>query len=188
MHETHQHIHGSIFYLLRKFLMITYSENLWKNLLKETTIRDMDIEMTKSYDLEDIMTIINAASIQTHLSTTELEEKFGEYMVPDLFKLYASYLDPTWKTREVLLQTEKVMHGAVRNLNSTAHPPILNVSQVNEHLLIIDYHSKRKLGSLAVGIIKGIANYYHEREKITVIPTTDANAERVQIRVEFKAS
>ena len=41
------------------------------------------------------------------------------------------------------------------------------------------------MASLAVGIIKGIAKYYNESEKVKVIPATDLNDERVQIRVEF---
>ncbi len=39
---------------------------------------------------------------------------------------------------------------------------------------------------LAIGIIKGIAKYYNESEKVIVIPKTNPNEDRVQIRVEFK--
>ncbi|MES2565598.1 MAG: heme NO-binding domain-containing protein [Bacteroidota bacterium] len=185
MQDNHQHIHGSIFFLLRKFIINNYSEEMWHILNAEAHVEESGIEMTKSYDLSDILGIMQTASTHTNLSIKELQEKFGEYLVPDLFKIYGNYLNPNWKTFDVLLNTETVMHGAVRKLNSTAHPPILNVSQVNEHLLIIDYHSKRKLASLAVGIIKGIANYFNESRQVHVKPTTEADAERVQIRVEF---
>jgi hypothetical protein len=186
MNEAHREIHGSIFFLLRKFVIHHHSEAMWLQLNQEAHTRG-EFETTKSYPMEDILGIIGKASEHTGMSVLELEEKFGEYLVPDLFKLYGSYLNPDWKTFDVLLHTERVMHGAVRNLNSTAHPPILNVSQVNEKLLIIDYHSKRKMASLAVGIIKGIATYYQEQDKIAVKPTTEPDAERVQIRVEFNA-
>lgn len=185
MNEAHREIHGSLFFLLRKFIIHHYSEDMWRQLNMEAHTSD-EFETTKSYPLSDILSLISKASQHMGISVTEIEERFGEYLVPDLFKLYSNYLNPAWKTFDVLLHTERVMHGAVRNLNSTAHPPILNVSQVNEHLLIIDYHSKRKMASLAVGIIKGIANYYNERDKVHVKPTTEPDAERVQIRVEFK--
>ena len=41
------------------------------------------------------------------------------------------------------------------------------------------------MASLAVGIIKGIAKYYNESSKVKIVPTTNPNDERVQIRVEF---
>lgn len=186
MNEAHHQIHGSMFFLLKKFVIHNYSEDMWHQLNIEAHTKG-EFETTKSYPMSEILGIIGSASQHMGISVTELEEKFGEYLVPDLFKLYGNYLNPGWKTFDVLLNTERVMHGAVRNLNSTAHPPILNVSLVNENLLIIDYHSKRKLGSLAVGIIKGIAGYYQEKELIAVKPTTESDAERVQIRVEFKA-
>ncbi|MCD6019534.1 MAG: hypothetical protein K0S53_2655 [Bacteroidetes bacterium] len=186
MNEVHHELHGSMFSLLKKFVTHTYSEDMWHQLTNEAHTTG-NFETTKSYPMSDILAIIKSASHHTGLSVIEIEEKFGEYLVPDLFKMYGSYLNPSWKTFDVLLNTERVMHGAVRHLNSAAHPPILNVSQVNEHLLIIDYYSKRKLASLAVGIIKGIADYYKEKESIAVKPTTEPDAERVQIRVEFKS-
>lgn len=115
-----------------------------------------------------------------------MQEAFGEWLVPDLFQVYSNYLRPEWKTYEILIHTEKVFHGAVRNLNSTAHPPVLNVSEVSTDYLMIDYYSKRKMGSLAVGIIKGIAKYYNEDKDIDVIPATEPDAERVQIKILFR--
>lgn len=187
MNEVHHEIHGSMLHLMRKFVIHTYSEVLWQQVTNDAhSLRDF--KTTKSYPLSDMTILMKAVSQHAGISVTEMEERFGEYLVPDLFRIYGSYLNPAWKTFDVLLNTERVMHGAVRHLNSTAHPPVLNVSKVNEHLLIIDYYSKRKLASLAIGIIKGIAAFYMEADLIEVKPTTEPDDERVQIRVEFKAS
>jgi hypothetical protein len=180
-------VHGSIFFLLKKFVVSHFSEAVWNELNREAGTAGKSFEITKNYPIEDIGAIVGAASRHTGASVNELKEKFGEYLVPDLFQLYASYLQPHWKTMDVLEHTERVMHGAVRKLNSTANPPVLNVSKVSDELLIIDYHSRRRMGSLAVGIIKGIARYYGEQDRIEVTPTTDPEDERVQIRVRFKA-
>ncbi len=179
-------VHGSIFFLLKKFVLHVYSEETWQQFLTEAG-RDKAFEyiITESYPIEEIETIVATASRHSGLSVHTLQEKFGEWLVPDLFHVYAAYLDPSWKTYEVLINTEEVFHGAVRKLNSTANPPVLHVSEVRDDLLIIDYHSKRKMGSLAVGIIKGIARYYKEDDRIEVTPTTDPDAERVQIKVTF---
>ena len=126
----------------------------------------------------------NASKI-TGLDKHSLMEWFGQYLVNDLFFLYSDYIRPEWRTFEIVLNTEAVMHGAVRRLNSTANPPILNVSKVNEKLLIVDYYSRRKMASLAIGIIRGIAEYYRETDRIKIISMTDPDDERVQIRLEF---
>lgn len=177
-------VHGSIFFLLKKHINAEHAPGTWENLLKLSGASG-EYEITLSYPLQQIGSIVAAASQLTGVSPHNIQERFGEYLVPDLFKLYGSYLRPEWKTFDVLLHTEAVMHGAVRKLNSAANPPVLNVTRVNEKLLIIDYYSKRRMSALALGIIKGIANYFGESESINIKPMSDPDAERVQIRVEF---
>ncbi len=179
-------VHGSLFFLLKKFVVHVYSEEVWKELLIESgKSPDFEFIMTEAYELADFDNIVSAASDYSGFSTHQLLEMFGEWLVPDLFQVYSTYLRPEWKTWEVLVNTEKVMHGAVRKLNSTAKPPVLHVSEIIGSKLIIDYHSKRKMGSLAVGIIRGITKYYGEQDQITITPTTDPDADRVQIAVVF---
>ena len=182
MNVTDTGVHGSIFYLLRKFVIQAYSQEMWDKLNDEAKTLG-DYEMTKSYPLDEINSIVKVASIHTGFSIHELQMKFGEYLVPDLFSLYSSYVNPAWKTMEIIEHTERVMHGAVRKLNSTANPPILNVTRVSDQLIMVDYYSKRKMGSLAVGIIRGIAKYYNEEDKIEVTALSDPDDDRVQIRV-----
>ncbi|WP_293890956.1 hypothetical protein [Flavobacterium sp.] len=44
-----------------------------------------------------------------------------------------------------------------------------------------------RIGSwqVCVGIIKGIATYFNETHAIRIIPMTNPDKERVQIRIEF---
>jgi hypothetical protein len=178
-------VHGSIIFLLKKFINHICSPGTWDQLLAEMGIENNYFELTKAYPLKTLEAIMNRISEKTGLPVEELKEKFGEHMVPDLFHMYRYYLRPEWKTYEILLNTEEVMHGAVRKLNSTAHPPVINVSKVSKELLMIDYFSKRKMSSLAMGIIRGIAKYYGEQDKVTVEIMTNPNAEKVQIKVHF---
>jgi hypothetical protein len=74
----------------------------------------------------------------------------------------------------------------VRKQENQADPPVLLVTRVHDKLLTIDYYSKRRMASLAIGIINGIAKYYNEADKVKVICQSDPNDERVQLRIEFK--
>lgn len=179
-------VHGSIFYLFKKFVFSRFSDACLEKL---QTVVDINYEyvLTKSYPLLELEELIKAAAGLGRIGVELLKEQFGEYLVPDLLVLYKDYLRPEWKTMDIIEHTENVMHGAVRRLNSTANPPVLFVNKVNAHLLIIDYYSERRMGSLAIGIIRGIAKYYGESEYISVHPMSEPADERVQIRVEYCA-
>ncbi|MCW3077933.1 MAG: hypothetical protein JWO32_2542 [Bacteroidetes bacterium] len=183
---TDSKLHGSIFLLLQRFVNSNYGEGTWEKLLTLAGHSGKEFNTHANYPLTEMNAIIVQASKLTGIAESDLKEKFGEKMVPDLMHMYKKYMQPEWKTFEVLAYTELVMHKAVRKEEHNAHPPILNVSRVHDKLLIIDYHSERKMGSLAVGIIKGIAAYFNEQDQIQVIPLSNPNDERVQIRVEFK--
>ncbi len=178
-------VHGSIFFLLKKFVDNNFPENTWDLLNKKAGTNTINFSVTENYSLTAMNDLVSNASAMTGIPENELMEKFGQYLVTDLFALYGEYIRPEWRTFDIILNTEPVMHGAVRKLNSTANPPILNVTKVNDKLLIIDYHSRRKMGSLAIGIIKGIARYYEESDSIIITPMSNPDDERVQIRLDF---
>ena len=119
----------------------------------------------------------------TGLSADELHEKFGEYLVPDLMYMYQRLLQPHWGTLDMLEHTESTMHRQVRTEHVENAPPVLHVTRVSPDELFIDYVSKRRMGALAVGIVRGVAKYYDEADLIQVEPTTSENGEQVRIRV-----
>lgn len=185
MPEEKIQIHGSMFFLLKEFILDNYGNKTWLKLSKRPGASS-SYDMHKNYPASEMFLIIKEAADHTRLPENSIKEKFGEHLVPKLLTLYKSHISPEWKTFEMLENTELVMHKAVRKQENEATPPVLNVSRVHDKLLIIDYYSKRKMASLAIGIIKGIAKYYQESEKINVIPMSDLDDERVQIRIEFK--
>ncbi|HEX8561915.1 MAG TPA: heme NO-binding domain-containing protein [Flavobacterium sp.] len=178
-------VHGSIFFLLKKFVSNNFPENTWELLNERAGTSSIAFSVTENYSIDAMNEIVRMASEMTGIPENDLKQQFGEYLVNDLFLLYADYIRPEWRTFDIFLNTEPVMHGAVRRLNSTANPPVLNVTKVHNKLLIIDYHSRRKMAALAIGIIKGIAEYYGESESLTITPMSDFNDERVQIRLDF---
>jgi hypothetical protein len=185
MIESDDKMHGSIFVFLKRFVESTYDFSTWIKLLEAAGIDRTSYTMHEMYPTEELTAIVNVASETTGLPVPTLHEKYGEFLVPDLLLIYQKYINPTWRTMDMLMQTEAVMHGAVRKEDNRTSPPILNVSKVNQHLLIIDYFSKRKMAGVAIGIIKGIAKYYNEQDLINVFAVTPIDSERVQIRVEF---
>ena len=135
------------------------------------------------YPDEHIYALVGHAAEMTGLSAGELHEKFGEYLVPDLMYMYQKLLKPEWKTLDMLENTELTMHNKVREEHSENSPPVLKVSRLGPNELMIDYVSPRRMGGLAVGIVRGLAVCYDEADVIDVMPTTSEDGERVRIHV-----
>jgi hypothetical protein len=176
-------IHGSIIYLLKKYVERNLTAGSWYRLSREAGLENLVVDPHDNYDLTVLATLRNVIAREMRLSANELYEKLGEFLVPDLLDIFRAHVNPSWNTYQLLENAEFVMHKAVRNQENKADPPVLNVSRVHDQLLIIDYYSKRRMASLAIGIIRGIAAHY--KENIRIVPTTNANDERVQIRIEF---
>ena len=183
--EKEDRMHGSIFVLLKRFVENSYDYSTWVKLLEAARIERVPYQMHEMYPTQEIFAIVQQASKVTRISPNDLMEQFGEFLVPDLLLIYKKYVNPDWRTYDLLLNTELSMHGAVKTQDSRTNPPMLLVTKKGSKQLIVDYHSKRRMAGVAVGIIRGIAKYYQENEKVTVTRLTAVDEERVQIRVDF---
>ena len=176
-------MHGSIFVLLKRFVETTHDFSAWQKMLEDAGIPEKQFEVTEAYPDEEMFKLVDEATILTGLERDALYEKFGEFLVPDLLMVYNRYIDPNWKTMDMLEHTEGTMHAAVRTEDKNTDPPVLHVTRLHPNKLTIDYYSKRKMGGLAVGIIRGIARYYNEADSIAIEAIKSQDGERVQIRV-----
>ncbi|MEJ8803413.1 heme NO-binding domain-containing protein [Pontibacter sp. H249] len=178
-------MHGSIFVLLKRFVENLYDYSTWLRLLEEAGIERASYQMHEMYPTSELFALVQKASQITGIPAYDLMERYGQFLVPDLMLIYNKYINPDWRTYEMLLNTEEAMHGAVRKEDSRTSPPKLLVTKKGANQLIIDYHSERRMAGVAVGIIKGIAQYFNESDKIEVTRITPEDEPRVQIRVSF---
>lgn len=178
-------MHGSMYVLLKRYIENTYDYSTWVKLLEAAGIDRAAYHMQELYPTRELLAIIQVASQTTGISVYDLMEQFGEFLVPDLILIYKKYVRPEWNTYDMLLNSEVAMHGAVRKEDNRTDPPILLVTKKGSKTLIVDYYSKRRMSGVAVGIIKGIASYYHESDKVTITRLSASDEERVQIRVDF---
>ncbi|RNI31420.1 heme NO-binding domain-containing protein [Rufibacter latericius] len=183
--NTQDTMHGSIFVLLKRYVENTYDYSTWVRLLEKVGI-DHTYQMHEMYLTDELFAILHQAAEDTGISAYDLMERYGEFLVPDLLLVYKKYIKPEWRTYEMLLNTEEAMHGAVKKEDDRTSPPKLLVTKQGPNRLIIDYHSKRRMCGVAVGIVRGIAKYYNEGDYVVVTRMTDPFAERVQILVDFK--
>ena len=176
-------MHGTIFTLLKRYVQTQYDHSTWVRLMELSGLDNVVFDHKTVYPDDHMYALVGHAAEMTGLSAGELHEKFGEYLVPDLLYMYQKLLKPEWKTLDMLEHTELTVHKQVRQEHTENSPPVLDVSRLGPDELMIDYVSPRRMSGLAVGIVRGLASYYDEAERIDVMPTTSEDGERVRIHV-----
>ena len=176
-------MHGSIITLLKRYVQTQYDHSTWVKLVELSGLEEVSFDHKTVYPDEHMYALVGHAAEMTGMSAGELHEKFGEYLVPDLMYMYQRLVRPEWKTLDMIEHTELTMHKQVRLEHDQSIPPVLNVTRLGENELVIDYVSARRMGGLAVGIVRGLATYFDESDLIDVQPTTTEDGERVRIHV-----
>lgn len=160
-------MHGLIFTELRKYVTSKYGFTTWETLLEKANLDNKVYLTTQVYPDSEILNIVDIASKATGLGIPEILEDFGKFLVPDLFYIFSSSIRPEWKMLDMLEQTEKIMHRAVRAREPQAKPPHLVCKRISANKVEIVYTSARKICPLAIGLIKGVADHYKEKVKIS---------------------
>ncbi|WP_276495859.1 heme NO-binding domain-containing protein [Pontibacter litorisediminis] len=180
-------MHGSIFIFLKRYIENRHDYSTWIRILESENIERVatPYQMTEVYPVSELYTILAAGALAEGVPYPEFQQDFGEFLVPDLLLVFKKFVNPDWKTYEMLQHIGSHMHSGIKRESAQTNPPPLHVTKVGKNMLVIDYHSKRRMAGFAIGIIKGLARYFHESDKVKVMPATDLLSERVQIRVEF---
>jgi hypothetical protein len=180
-------MHGSIFIFLRRYIENRHDYGTWITIVQSEGLNRLDVpyQLNEVYPISELITIMAEGARLEKIASPEFQEKFGKFLVPDLLLVFKRFINPTWKTYDMLQYIGSHMHGGIKEENAQTNPPPLHVTKVGKNILILDYYSKRRMAGFAIGIIKGLANYFQEEERVKVTPATDLLAERVQIKVEF---
>ena len=87
---------------------------------------------------------------------------FGRNAVPLFAGRYPQLFTPHDTTRSFVLTLNDIIHPEVRKLYPGADVPEFDFD-VRGELLVMGYHSPRKLCSFAEGLLRGAADHYGER-------------------------
>ena len=159
-------MHGIIHSELKKYVTTKLGAEAWNKLVAEAGLGGKVYLPNQAYPDADALALVTTASKITGLPAGAILEDFGEFIAPDLMTMYASHVNPSWKTLEMLENTEQTIHRVVRARDKTAKPPELSVKRTGPNAVMIHYGSARKMCGVAKGIAKGLAKHY--KQEITV--------------------
>jgi tRNA A-37 threonylcarbamoyl transferase component Bud32 len=160
-------MHGLIFLQLQRFAQKQDRIASWESLLREAQLPLKSYSPARVYPDEEVLALVGAASRLLNMPAGAVLEAFGEFVAPELIRLYGKLIEPQWKTLDLIENTEKLIHTAVRVGNPGAAPPVLNCVRNTPDDLQIVYSSDRQLCGIAKGIVKGVARHYGETVHIS---------------------
>jgi hypothetical protein len=170
-------LHGIIHAELRKYVEARYGADAWKACVETAGLSHKMFLPISTYPDADAVAIVTAASKLTDVPAERILEDFGEFIAPDLISMYQSLIEPHWKTTELLLHTEEVIHRVVRINNPGAQPPKLRFEQLGPNELKLHYNSPRRMAAVAKGIISGVAKHYGQTVLIREQKKPDGSSE-----------
>jgi hypothetical protein len=117
-------------------------------------------QLDGSYPDEELNLIVKDLAEATGKAPDVLLEQFAEAMVPGLLAVYGILVNPRWSFLDLLVNTERVIHKGVRLSSRSAEPPAIQAQRVGREAVRIVYRSRRRLCSVAKGIVRGAATHY----------------------------
>ncbi len=159
-------MHGIIHGELKKYVVSKMGADTWNALVEKAGLQGRHHDPTKAYPDEDALALVGAAVEMTGLEANAILEDFGAFLAPDLLGLYATYVNPQWRTLDLLEHTESTIHRVVRASEPSATPPRLDVKRIARDRALLHYRSERKMCAVAKGIIRGAAEHFGESIQI----------------------
>jgi hypothetical protein len=120
-----------------------------------------------AYPDGEIITLAQVVSQASGLPPEEILQQFAEGLVPNLLEVFGFLVNRNWTFVDFLLNTETIIHRAVRLNTPSAKPPTILAHMAAPGTVAITYRSPRRLCSVAKGIIRGSATHYKVKAAIS---------------------
>lgn len=159
-------MHGIIFVELKKFVDARLGDAAWTEILERSELADRLYLPVQEYADSEVVTLIAQTVARAGLDHDGLLRQLGEFMAPDLLRMYGSLLDREWRTLEVVEHAASTMHRVLRARNADVRGVSLSTARVGPDELVVTYGSARRMCGLAKGIVRGLALHFGERVSI----------------------
>lgn len=156
-------MHGIIFVELQKFVAERLGTAAWDDVLLAALPKPHHYYRGNHYPDQEFADLLAAAASIAKVDLPDFGQQFGEFIAPDLMSMYAISIDSSWRTLEMIENTDVVIHTIVRRSNPGASPPRLVVERIGPNEIVLRYDSHRKMCYFAKGIALGVAKHFGER-------------------------
>jgi hypothetical protein len=116
----------------------------------------------QQYDDSELTMMVKELSVISGVAVKRLLVAFGQYMFKRLYDNSPADVSGITDLRTFLLAIDSVIHAEVKRLHRNAYLPVFEYADGDNGALIMYYHSKRMLCSVAEGLIFGAAEQFNQ--------------------------
>ncbi len=170
---------------LFKYVVEKFGEDTWKQLLEETKLGPRVYITSLEYPDQEMVDLVAAISQKTGMSVPNVLEDVGQFIARGMIKLYNPFIDPNWKTLDLLQNISGIIHKKIQNANPKAPPPDFSCTRISNDELVLVYSSADRLCQLAIGLAQGFASHYNEHIRVTERSCTIKGTPSCEISVKL---
>lgn len=134
-----------------------------------------------NYPHQELVCLLEELSRRVGVSTEELTVLYGAYLITAFRQQYPGYFSQAADTFAFLRQVQDVIHREVAQLFERADPPGFRWSQPSPDHLVLIYTSRRRMGTLARGMILACCEHFGEEIRVEQAALPDPNSVRFDL-------
>lgn len=152
---------GVILDEMRQFVAERYGFSVWVETLKRSgrapTFR---YGLDEVYPDQELGVLALKAAEVTGTPPLQLLEAFGEALAPDMMRLYAYLIEPSWGYADFLLNMERLLNEAMQLHAPGARQAKISAERLGPEHVRLTYDSQLRACSAVEGVILGAAREY----------------------------
>jgi hypothetical protein len=167
-----------------KFLEVEYDYNLVDEVIESSDLPDGGAFTTVgSYHFSQMLDLVSNTSKVTGRTIDELFFEFGKFIFQAFVMGHAQFFSSAHSSFDIFRLLDSYIHPEVRKLYPEAELPKFTVEREDGHEMILVYQSKRKMSSLAAGLIDACMMHYDEDGSV-IKHNIDNDGEIVRFRIK----
>lgn len=177
---------GTIFNSLADFVIETFGVAAWDTCVEKLNSSNQGIYTSfESYPDEELLSLVDIACEAFKLDKKEVVFGFGKYLFGKLIEKHPGFISEDMDLRAFLKSIEDVIHVEVKKTYQGSYLPSFDYEDHQENILVMNYHSKRKLCILAEGLIYGASERFNEKIEIHHPKCMHDGTDHCRLEVEF---
>lgn len=159
---------GIVFTEFMEMVEAKFDENMLEEVLDEAGVEGVYTSIG-TYPHSEMVQLVVALSAKSGVEIPELLRAFGGYLFNSFTRLYPSFFEHVDNSLDFLEQVEGVIHVEVKKIYPSAQLPRFETKRIGNKSLEMIYHSDRKMGELAVGLIRGCFDFFKEDGEVKIV-------------------
>lgn len=158
---------GTIFVELISMAEGAFGEDVVDQVLDQTDLEnDGAFTAVGNYPCSELVKIVMAFSDHSGISPTDLQRKFGHWMMSHFVDNYAEFFAQKTDSFSLLEAVDGEIHVEVKKLYPEAELPVFSTHRISDQHLEMTYSSPRPLVEFCHGMIEACLDRYDQVAKI----------------------